>query len=91
MRKAVMALLSGAYLCFALTVGALAWRAGAGWGASTAILVGSLALVFTLHTLVSRGLEAAGLKAEIARLRDALRLLADRMAAYAHDAATAKK
>ena len=79
MRKAVMALLSGAYLCFALTVGALAWRAGAGWGASTAILVGSLALVFTLHTLVSRGLEAAGLKAEIARLRDAHRLLADEL------------
>ena len=81
MSKAVMALLCGAYLFLASTVAVLLWRAGAGWGAGAAGLIGTLGMAFALHNLIARGVENAGLRAELDRLRQAHRLLADHIEA----------
>jgi cyclic-di-GMP phosphodiesterase TipF (flagellum assembly factor) len=79
MRKAVLALLSGAYLLLATTAAALFWRAGSGWAAGSAVLVGSLGLAFALHGLIGRAAEARALRREIGQVRDAHRLLADQL------------
>jgi cyclic-di-GMP phosphodiesterase TipF (flagellum assembly factor) len=67
----------GAYLCLALTVSALVWRGGAGWGAATAALLGSLGLAFGLHSLIAISAQRRQLVTEIEAVRDAHRLLAD--------------
>ena len=79
MRKAILALLAGAYLCIALAAGALFWRQGAGWGAGAGVFVGVMAFLLSLHTLVGRGFDLAGVRREIAQLRDAHRILADHL------------
>jgi cyclic-di-GMP phosphodiesterase TipF (flagellum assembly factor) len=81
MSKALMALLCGAYLFLASIVAVLLWRAGAGWGAGMAGLIGTLALAFALHNLVGRAVESASLRNELERLREAHRLLADHIEA----------
>ncbi len=77
MRKAILALLGGAYLCFGLTLGALAWRSGAGVAAAASVALGAFAVMLSLHSLIARGIEGAALKGEVSRLREAHRLLAD--------------
>ena len=79
MRRVATTLLVGAYLFASAGVAALFWLRGAGWGAGAAALVGSLGLFIALHGLIARALEAAGLRAEIATLRDAHRILADHL------------
>lgn len=81
MSKAVMAVLCAAYLILASTVAAFLWRAGAGWGAGLAGLIGTLALAFALHNLIGRAVESASLRAELERLREAHRLLVDHIEA----------
>ena len=81
MRKLAAALLSCAYIFAALAVAALMWRGGAGWAAGLSAFVGTLALAFSLHTLVGRIFDTASLKSEIATLRDAHRILADHIEA----------
>jgi cyclic-di-GMP phosphodiesterase TipF (flagellum assembly factor) len=79
MGKAVMALLSGAYLFVALTAAALFWRAGAGWGAGAAVLVGGLAFAFGLHNLIARNLGMGAIRDELERLQSAHAILADEL------------
>lgn len=79
MRKTAAALLGGAYLFASAAVAALFWVRGAGWGAGAAVLVGCLALFTALHAVVGRVLDLSGLRAEIAAVRDAHRLLADHL------------
>jgi len=79
MRKAILAALIVAYLCFALTVAALVWRAGSGWGAGVGALFGCLGLMFAIHALVSRAIEGLRTTGELRQLRDAHRLLADQL------------
>ena len=79
MGKAVVALLAGAYLSISLTIAALFWRAGAGWGVGSAVLIGMLALTFTLHNLFGRFVQTAALRREIETLREAHRILADQL------------
>ena len=79
MRKAILALLAGAYLCIALAAAALFWRGGAGWGAGAGVFVGVLALLLGLHNGVARGFDTTGVKRELGLLRDAHRLLADHL------------
>jgi len=81
MSKAVMALLSGAYLFLASTVAVLLWRTGAGWGAGMAGLIGTLGVAFALHNLVARAVESARLREELERLREAHRLMVDHIEA----------
>ena len=54
---------------------------GAGWAAGLSAFVGTLALAFSLHTVVGRIFDTASLKSEIATLRDAHRILADHIEA----------
>jgi len=79
MRKITVALLSGAYLCLALTIALLLWRAGAGWGAGVAALVGGLGLAFSLHGMIGRGLDQGALRSDIAGVREAHLLLAGQL------------
>ena len=71
MRKITVALLSGAYLCLALTIALVLWRSGAGWGAGVAALVGGLGLAFALHGTITGALERTLLTRELAAVRQA--------------------
>ncbi len=79
MRRLTLALLCGAYLCLALIVALSLWRNGGGWGAGVAALVGGLGLAFAFHGLIEHALTASGLRAEIAAIRDAHRILIDQV------------
>ncbi len=79
MRRAVMALLVGAYIFVSFTVAALLWRAGAGWGAGVAGLIGALGFLFALHDLIGRRIDTGALRQEIERLKDAQKLLAEHL------------
>jgi cyclic-di-GMP phosphodiesterase TipF (flagellum assembly factor) len=79
MQKAVMALLTGAYIFVSFTIAALLWRAGAGWGAGVAGLIGALGFLFALHDLIGRRVDNGALRQEIERLKDAQRLLAEHL------------
>jgi cyclic-di-GMP phosphodiesterase TipF (flagellum assembly factor) len=74
-----MALLAGAYIFVSFTVAALLWRAGAGWGAGIAGLIGALGFLFALHDLIGRRIETGALRSEIERLKDAQRILAEHL------------
>jgi cyclic-di-GMP phosphodiesterase TipF (flagellum assembly factor) len=79
MRRLTLALLCGAYLCLALIIALSLWRNGGGWGAGVAALVGGLGLAFAFHGLIEHALTATGIRAEIAALRDAHRILLDQV------------
>ncbi|HTI67794.1 MAG TPA: EAL domain-containing protein [Caulobacteraceae bacterium] len=79
MRKAVWALLASAYILIALTVAALFWRAGAGWAVGASVLIGTLALTFTVHGMVGRALQATAFRRDLEAIRQAHRLLADQL------------
>jgi len=77
MRKVTPALLVGAYLCLALTVGLMLWRGGGGWGAGVAGLIGALALALSVHGWFERAMEAGALRSEVEAVRDAHKILVD--------------
>ncbi|MBU2167636.1 MAG: EAL domain-containing protein [Alphaproteobacteria bacterium] len=77
MRTLTRTALIFSYLFLAMTVGALIWRGGLGAGAGVAAALGALGVLGVIHLyLTGHGRERA-LKAEIAQVRDAHRLLAD--------------
>jgi cyclic-di-GMP phosphodiesterase TipF (flagellum assembly factor) len=75
MQRLTLALLSCAYICLALITALLVWRVGQSAGAGLAALIGSLALCFALHGLVSRGLDNGRTQNELSLLRDAHMIL----------------
>jgi cyclic-di-GMP phosphodiesterase TipF (flagellum assembly factor) len=75
MRRLILALLSGAYICIALIAALIAWRIGGGAGAGASALVGTLGLCFALHGLVARLAQAGELEGRIDVLRQAQRQL----------------
>ncbi len=77
MRKLTTAFLMSAYLAIALIFADLVWQGGAGWGAGSAALMGTLGLMFSLHTLFSSGAGRNALSREVEDIREAHRLLAD--------------
>ena len=79
MRKAILALLAGAYLCIAFAAGALFWRGGAGWGVGAGVFTGVLAFLSALHAGLAGGSGLAGVRRELTSLRDAHRILADHL------------
>ena len=81
MRRLILALLSGAYLCLALIIALSLWRNGGGWGAGVAALVGGLGLCFAFHGLIERALETAGLRRELDAVRQAHTILIDQIQA----------
>jgi len=81
MRRLTLGLLVATYLCLALIVAFSLWRNGGGWGAGVAAMVGSLGLCFAFHGLIGRALESGELRAEIAAVRDAHKILIDQVEA----------
>lgn len=81
MQKAVTALLAGSYLLVSLTVAALLWRGGAGWGAGVAGLIGALGFLFAVHDLIARRLETGNLRREISHLVEGQKLLSGHLEA----------
>lgn len=79
MRKITGGFLFFGYLLLSLTIGAAIWRAGMGAGAGAAGVLGALGVLVGLHAAVSGVLDRRALRKEIAKVREAHRLLADAM------------
>ena len=79
MRKLILALLTGAYVCTGLIVWLLVWRNGGGVAAGAASFIGTLGLAFAFHGLIERALDSAAIRDEIAALRAAHLILADQI------------
>jgi len=79
MRKVIVALLGGAYLCLAMAAALEIWRRGGGWGPGMATLIGGLGLALALHGYLERLLDAAALRREIGDVREAHVILADQL------------
>lgn len=79
MRKITGGLIAFGCLFLALTIGAMIWRAGMGAGAGVAGALGAGGIMAALYGLVQGSLERHALKAEISKVREAHRLLADAM------------
>ncbi|MGO4408659.1 MULTISPECIES: flagella assembly cyclic-di-GMP phosphodiesterase TipF [unclassified Brevundimonas] len=79
MRKITGGFLFFGYLFLSLTIGAAIWRAGMGAGAGAAGVLGALGVLVGLHAVVAGVLDRRALRKEIAKVREAHRLLADAM------------
>ena len=79
MRRVIVGLLAGAYLCLALTAALLIWRHGGGWGAGMAALIGGLGLALALHGFLERMIDAGAIRREVADVREAHVILADQL------------
>lgn len=79
MRKITGGFLFFGYLFLSLTIGAAIWRAGMGAGAGAAGVLGALGVMLGLHAAVAGVLDRRALRKEIAKVREAHRLLADAM------------
>lgn len=67
------------YLFLSLTIGAAIWRAGMGAGAGAAGVLGALGVLVGSHAVVAGVLDRRALRKEVAKVREAHRLLADAM------------
>ena len=79
MRKITGGFLFFGYLFIALTIGAAIWRAGLGAGPGAAGVLGALGVLVGLHAVIAGILDRRALRKEIAKVREAHRLLADAM------------
>ena len=79
MRKITGGFLFFGYLFLSLTIGAAIWRAGMGAGAGAAGVLGALGVLVGLHAVIAGILDRRALRKEIAKVREAHRLLADAM------------
>lgn len=79
MRKITGGFLFFGYLFLSLTIGAAIWRAGMGAGAGAAGVLGALGVLVALHAVAAGVLDRRALRKEIAKVREAHRLLADAM------------
>ncbi|MDG2527743.1 EAL domain-containing protein [Caulobacter endophyticus] len=79
MRRLKLALLTGAYLCLALIVSLLLWRMGATPAVGLSAFIGSLALCFAFHGIVSSLFDNAQLKLDIETVREAHGILVEQI------------
>jgi len=79
MRKITGGFLFFGYLFLSLTIGAAIWRAGMGAGAGAAGVLGALGVLIGLHAVIAGILDRRALRKEVAKVREAHRLLADAM------------
>lgn len=79
MRKITGGFLFFGYLFLALTIGAAIWRAGLGGGAGAAGVLGALGIMAGAHAIITGLADRRALRLEIAKVREAHRLLADAM------------
>lgn len=79
MRRLKLALLTGAYLCLALIVSLLLWRMGATPAVGLSAFIGSLALCFAFHGIISGMFDNAQLKLDIETVREAHGILVEQI------------
>lgn len=79
MRKITGGFLFFGYLFLSLTIGAAIWRADMGAGAGAAGVLGALGVLIGLHAVTAGILDRRALRKEVAKVREAHRLLADAM------------
>ncbi len=79
MRKITGGFLFFGYLFLSLAIGQTIWRAGMGAGAGAAGVLGALGVMLGLHAAIAGVLDRRALRKEIAKVREAHRLLADAM------------
>lgn len=79
MRRLKLALLTGAYLCLALIVSLLLWRMGATPAVGLTAFIGSLALCFAFHGIISSVFDNAQLKLDIETVREAHAILVEQI------------
>lgn len=79
MRKLMLALLTGAYLCLALIVSLFLWRMGATPAVGVSAFIGMLGLCFAFHGLLAQTFLGAALRMDIDTVREAHAILLDQV------------
>lgn len=79
MRKLMLALLTGAYLCLALIVSLFLWRMGATPAVGVSAFIGMLGLCFAFHGLLAQTFLGAALRLDIDTVREAHAILLDQV------------
>lgn len=79
MRKLMLGLLTGAYLCLALIVSLFLWRMGATPAVGVSAFIGTLGLAFAFHGLLGQTFLAAALRGDIDTVREAHAILLDQI------------
>ncbi|WP_197056690.1 MULTISPECIES: EAL domain-containing protein [unclassified Caulobacter] len=79
MRRLMLALLTGAYLCLALIVSLFLWRMGATPAIGVSAFIGTLGLCFAFHGLLGQTFLAAALRGDIDTVREAHAILLDQI------------
>nr|WP_295109164.1 EAL domain-containing protein [uncultured Caulobacter sp.] len=79
MRRLMLGLLTGAYLCLALIVSLFLWRMGATPAVGVSAFIGMLGLCFAFHGLLGQTFLAAALRGDIDTVREAHAILLDQI------------
>ncbi|MET3663482.1 EAL domain-containing protein [Caulobacter sp. 1776] len=79
MRRLMLGLLTGAYLCLALIVSLFLWRMGATPAVGVSAFIGTLGLCFAFHGLLGQTVLAAALRGDIDTVREAHAILLDQI------------
>jgi cyclic-di-GMP phosphodiesterase TipF (flagellum assembly factor) len=79
MRRLMLALLTGAYLCLALVVSLALWRMGATPAVGLAAFIGAMGLCFAVHGVVANVLQGAALRIDIETIREAHGILLEQV------------
>ena len=79
MRRLMLALLTGAYLCLALIVSLFLWRTGATPTVGVSAFIGTLGLCFAFHGLIAQAFMGANLRVDIDTIREAHAILLDQI------------
>jgi len=79
MRRLMLALLTGAYLCLALIVSLFLWRMGATPAVGVSAFIGMLGLCFAFHGLLAQTFLGASLRLDIDTVREAHAILLDQI------------
>ncbi|HEX8570565.1 MAG TPA: EAL domain-containing protein [Caulobacteraceae bacterium] len=79
MKLLTFAVTSCVYAMLGIAAAALLWRAGGGWGAGAAAAVGTFALFFALHALVTGRFAIGSIRRDVGRIRDANLIFAEEL------------
>ena len=79
MRRLMLALLTGAYLCLSLVISLALWRMGAAPAVGLAAFIGAMGLCFAIHGVIATVLQGAALRIDIETIREAHGILLEQV------------
>jgi len=79
MRRLMLGLLTGAYLCLALIISLVLWRTGAAPAVGLSAFIGTLGLCFAFHGMIASTFESARTRMDIDTVREAHAILLDQI------------